>query len=70
MENKNVTGKVLLGITVPELYIFDTFEDYEYQRSTVEIDLKVSSTANIFVAPYTLNMLFLARLHKENREKT
>ncbi|KAF5747060.1 AIG2-like protein [Tripterygium wilfordii] len=39
VENNKVTGKVLLGITDPELYILDEFEDVEYERSTVEISL-------------------------------
>lgn len=60
----------MLRITVAEIYISDTFEDYEYQWSTCEIALKVSVTAIIFNAPYTLNMLFLAHLHKGNRERT
>ncbi|XP_022131718.1 AIG2-like protein D [Momordica charantia] len=39
VENKRVAGKVLLGITNPELDILDTFEDVEYKRSTVEVSL-------------------------------
>ncbi|THG00963.1 hypothetical protein TEA_001366 [Camellia sinensis var. sinensis] len=39
VENKKVTGKVLLGITLPELDILDTFEDVEYNRCTVEVSL-------------------------------
>ncbi|KAK3212961.1 hypothetical protein Dsin_017667 [Dipteronia sinensis] len=35
--NKTVTGKVLLGITDPELHILDVFEDVEYQRTTVDV---------------------------------
>ncbi|KAL7187107.1 hypothetical protein ACSBR1_037221 [Camellia fascicularis] len=41
VENKKVTGKVLLGITLPELDILDTFEDVEYNRCTVEVSLMV-----------------------------
>ncbi|KAK9280579.1 hypothetical protein L1049_014273 [Liquidambar formosana] len=42
VESKKVTGKVLLGITAPELDILDTFEDVEYERSTVEVSLMES----------------------------
>lgn len=31
-----------MGITDPELYILDTFEDVEYERCTVEVSLTVS----------------------------
>ncbi|EXC32766.1 hypothetical protein L484_019880 [Morus notabilis] len=37
------TRRVLMGITDPELYILDTFEDVEYERRTVEVSLKDSS---------------------------
>ncbi|KAK0570479.1 hypothetical protein LWI29_001778 [Acer saccharum] len=37
--SKTVTGKVLLGITDPELHILDVFEDVEYQRTTVDVSL-------------------------------
>ncbi|CAA7398774.1 unnamed protein product [Spirodela intermedia] len=37
VENKKVDGKVLLGITDIELGIFDVFEDFEYERSVVEV---------------------------------
>ncbi|XP_062163215.1 AIG2-like protein D isoform X2 [Alnus glutinosa] len=37
VENKKVTGKVLFGITNPELDVLDTFEDVEYERRTVEV---------------------------------
>lgn len=43
VEVKKVTGKVLLGITVPELDILDTFEDVEYERTTVEVSLMNTS---------------------------
>ncbi|KAK4558830.1 hypothetical protein RGQ29_008188 [Quercus rubra] len=43
VENKKVTGKVLFGITNPELDILDTFEDVEYERRTVEVSLMDSS---------------------------
>ncbi|XP_024031677.1 AIG2-like protein D [Morus notabilis] len=43
VENKRVNGRVLMGITDPELYILDTFEDVEYERRTVEVSLKDSS---------------------------
>ncbi|XAR69912.1 hypothetical protein NMG60_11001682 [Bertholletia excelsa] len=43
VENKKVTGKVLSGITAPELDILDTFEDVEYDRHTVEVSLVDSS---------------------------
>ncbi|KAI6679130.1 hypothetical protein NL676_033011 [Syzygium grande] len=34
-----VAGKVLMGITVPELDVLDTFEDVEYARTTVQVTL-------------------------------
>ncbi|XP_075522606.1 AIG2-like protein D isoform X2 [Primulina tabacum] len=37
VENEKVIGKVLIGITPPELYILDTFEDVEYERKTVDV---------------------------------
>ncbi|KAH7674656.1 Gamma-glutamyl cyclotransferase-like protein [Dioscorea alata] len=43
VENKKVTGKVLLGITDVELDVLDTFEDVEYERRTVEINLHDTS---------------------------
>ncbi|XP_073134743.1 AIG2-like protein D [Henckelia pumila] len=43
VENKKVTGKVLIGITPPELYILDTFEDVEYERKTVDVFLNDGS---------------------------
>ncbi|KAI5673040.1 hypothetical protein M9H77_13404 [Catharanthus roseus] len=43
LENKKVTGRVLLGITPPELFILDTFEDVEYERKAVEVQLMDSS---------------------------
>eukprot|EP00268_Persea_americana_P031205 TRINITY_DN3030_c0_g2_i8.p1 TRINITY_DN3030_c0_g2~~TRINITY_DN3030_c0_g2_i8.p1 ORF type:complete len:188 (+),score=16.84 TRINITY_DN3030_c0_g2_i8:142-705(+) len=39
VENKKVTGRVLLGITDPELGVLDTFEDVEYERTAVEVSL-------------------------------
>ncbi|XP_073265996.1 AIG2-like protein D [Populus alba] len=39
-ENKKVSGKVLHGITDPELYILDEFEDVEYERVTVDDNSK------------------------------
>eukprot|EP00268_Persea_americana_P031206 TRINITY_DN3030_c0_g2_i9.p1 TRINITY_DN3030_c0_g2~~TRINITY_DN3030_c0_g2_i9.p1 ORF type:complete len:142 (+),score=23.21 TRINITY_DN3030_c0_g2_i9:142-567(+) len=39
VENKKVTGRVLLGITDPELGVLDTFEDVEYERKAVEVSL-------------------------------
>ncbi|CAL2234458.1 unnamed protein product [Prunus armeniaca] len=39
VENDKVTGKLLLGITDPELHILDEFEDVEYERNTVEVSL-------------------------------
>ncbi|KAK3439700.1 hypothetical protein EUGRSUZ_C03983 [Eucalyptus grandis] len=38
-----VSGKVLMGITVPELDMLDTFEDVEYTRTTVQVTLLDSS---------------------------
>ncbi|KAL2472267.1 AIG2-like family protein [Abeliophyllum distichum] len=43
VENNKVTGKVLLGITPPELLILDEFEDVEYERRTVDVFLMDSS---------------------------
>ncbi|XP_009788727.1 AIG2-like protein D [Nicotiana tabacum] len=43
VENKKVNGKVLSGITVPELDILDKFEDVEYERRTVDVSLTDSS---------------------------
>ncbi|KAL9400570.1 hypothetical protein Peur_009531 [Populus x canadensis] len=42
-ENKKVSGKVLHGITDPELYILDEFEDVEYERVTVDVSLMDNS---------------------------
>ncbi|KAL5782858.1 hypothetical protein ACOSP7_007887 [Xanthoceras sorbifolium] len=41
--NTTVTGKVLFGITDPELDILDVFEDVEYQRTTVDVSLMESA---------------------------
>ncbi|KAI3453948.1 hypothetical protein Pfo_010611 [Paulownia fortunei] len=43
VEDKKVIGKVLLGITPPELHILDTFEDVEYERRIVDVFLEDSS---------------------------
>ncbi|KAH8503969.1 hypothetical protein H0E87_011565 [Populus deltoides] len=43
VENKKVSGKVLHGITDPELYILDEFEDVEYERVTVDVSLMVAA---------------------------
>ncbi|MCD9561034.1 hypothetical protein HAX54_019968 [Datura stramonium] len=43
VENKKVNGKVLSGITVLELDILDKFEDFEYERRTVDVSLTDSS---------------------------
>ncbi|KAI3875610.1 hypothetical protein MKX03_001561 [Papaver bracteatum] len=39
VENTKVTGRVLLDLTDSELDILDTFEDYEYERSIVDVSL-------------------------------
>ncbi|KAK4435657.1 AIG2-like protein D [Sesamum alatum] len=39
-ENKKVIGKVLIGITPPELHILDEFEDNEYERKTIDVFLQ------------------------------
>ncbi|XP_047338507.1 AIG2-like protein D [Impatiens glandulifera] len=39
VENKQVAGKVLLDLTNRELDILDAFEDFEYERHTVEVSL-------------------------------
>ncbi|KAG8381985.1 hypothetical protein BUALT_Bualt05G0029400 [Buddleja alternifolia] len=43
VEDKKVTGRVLHGISPPELQILDIFEDVEYERRTVDVFLKDSS---------------------------
>ncbi|XP_024460314.1 AIG2-like protein D isoform X3 [Populus trichocarpa] len=43
VENKKVSGKVLHGITDPELYILDEYEDVEYERVTVDVSLMDNS---------------------------
>ncbi|KAF6167323.1 hypothetical protein GIB67_043184 [Kingdonia uniflora] len=48
VEDKKVNGRVLLGITDPELYILDTFEDVEYEKHTVDVSL--SNTQENFQA--------------------
>ncbi|KAG6408219.1 hypothetical protein SASPL_131223 [Salvia splendens] len=40
VEDKKVDGRVLLGITPPELHILDEFEDFEYERETVDVIVK------------------------------
>ncbi|GAB2276175.1 hypothetical protein Dimus_010911, partial [Dionaea muscipula] len=37
VEDKKVFGKVLVGISAPELHILDVFEDVEYVRDPVEV---------------------------------
>ncbi|KAJ4848446.1 AIG2-like protein D [Turnera subulata] len=39
IESKKVTGRVLFGITDPELNVLDIFEDDEYERRTVDVSL-------------------------------
>ncbi|XP_073303550.1 AIG2-like protein D isoform X2 [Primulina huaijiensis] len=51
VENNKVVGKVLIGITPPELYIFDTFEDAEYERKTVDVFL-IDSSEKLQVETY------------------
>lgn len=43
VEDKKVTGKVLSGITDPELLVLDAFEDVEYERRTVDVTLTDTS---------------------------
>ncbi|XP_022756296.1 AIG2-like protein D [Durio zibethinus] len=43
VQNDQVIGKVLLGITDTELHILDEFEDVEYQKTQVEVSLLESS---------------------------
>ncbi|KAK1315598.1 AIG2-like protein [Acorus calamus] len=43
VENKKVDGKVLLGITDPELDVLDTFEDVEYVRRPINVSLAVTA---------------------------
>lgn len=40
VQDSQVSGRVLLGITPPELHILDEFEDVEYERKTVEVLLR------------------------------
>ncbi|CAN0859220.1 AIG2-like protein D [Linum grandiflorum] len=40
IENKRIQGRVLFGITDPELLVLDVFEDVEYERRTVEVSLR------------------------------
>ncbi|KAI8030835.1 AIG2-like protein D [Camellia lanceoleosa] len=49
VKNKKVTRKVSLGITLPELDIFNTFEDVEYNRCTVEVSLMVCHPLNFYI---------------------
>ncbi|KAH7524242.1 hypothetical protein FEM48_Zijuj06G0098500 [Ziziphus jujuba var. spinosa] len=51
LETKKVAGKVLMGITDPELYVLDTFEDVEYERSTVEVSL-TDNSKNVLAHAY------------------
>ncbi|GMH11812.1 hypothetical protein Nepgr_013653 [Nepenthes gracilis] len=37
VENKKVVGRVLVGVTDPELHTLDVFEDVEYVRNSVEV---------------------------------
>ncbi|KAK9099687.1 hypothetical protein Scep_023117 [Stephania cephalantha] len=39
VENNKVTGRVLLGVTDPELEVLDIFEDVEYERRLVDVTL-------------------------------
>ncbi|KAI3728242.1 hypothetical protein L6452_16875 [Arctium lappa] len=39
VENKKVTGRVLVGISATELDILDKYEDYEYDKRTVDVSL-------------------------------
>ncbi|XWS72877.1 hypothetical protein CRYUN_Cryun02cG0077600 [Craigia yunnanensis] len=43
VQNDQVIGKVLSGITDPELHILDEFEDVEYRRTSVEVSSMESS---------------------------
>ncbi|CAI0376304.1 unnamed protein product [Linum tenue] len=47
IENKSVSGRVLFGLTHPELEILDTFEDVEYERHTVEVSLPVEQKLQV-----------------------
>ncbi|XP_009367958.1 AIG2-like protein D [Pyrus x bretschneideri] len=53
VENKTVAGKVLLGITDPELHILDEFEGAvpEYERSTVDVSL-MDTSESLLVQAY------------------
>ncbi|KAI4389999.1 hypothetical protein MLD38_002158 [Melastoma candidum] len=39
VDKKSVTGKVLMDVTTPELDILDTFEDVEYERRSVLVNI-------------------------------
>ncbi|KAG8495262.1 hypothetical protein CXB51_012893 [Gossypium anomalum] len=43
VQNRHVSGRVLMEISDPELHILDEFEDVEYQRTRVEVSLLESS---------------------------
>lgn len=47
--------QVLLGITDTELDIFDTFEDFEYERSVVEVSEMVGIFNYSYLPPVTNN---------------
>eukprot|EP00268_Persea_americana_P031201 TRINITY_DN3030_c0_g2_i11.p1 TRINITY_DN3030_c0_g2~~TRINITY_DN3030_c0_g2_i11.p1 ORF type:complete len:117 (+),score=11.59 TRINITY_DN3030_c0_g2_i11:102-452(+) len=60
VENKKVTGRVLLGITDPELGVLDTFEDVEYERTAVEVSLVVSiKITPLLILCFLLHVLLL-----------
>lgn len=56
LENKKVTGRVLLGLTPPELFILDAFEDVEYERKAVNVQLMDSSEKMLAVTYVWRNM--------------
>ncbi|KAK7351449.1 hypothetical protein VNO77_10929 [Canavalia gladiata] len=51
VENKKVTGRVLLGISGLELHILDEFEDVEYTRTNVQVSL-MDNSENLQVHAY------------------
>ncbi|KAK9097686.1 hypothetical protein Syun_024731 [Stephania yunnanensis] len=69
LENNNVTGRVLLDITDPELEVLDIFEDVEYERRLVDVTLidNVISISTPFPHCEKYNWKFLPCLSLQDR---
>ncbi|XP_004501215.2 AIG2-like protein D [Cicer arietinum] len=52
VQSKNVTGRVLLGISGLELHILDEFEDVEYIRTDVQVSFLEPNSQNLPVQAY------------------